>query len=66
MELDIGDKIIYEDIYGDSFKGLIIDVWTNDEKEITGYFLVTNSGLYIHFKPSSLEWVRLDESVPVP
>ena len=66
MELNIGDKIIYEDVYGDSFKGLVIDVWTNKDKEITGYFLVTNSGLYIHFKPVSLEWVRLDEAVPVP
>jgi hypothetical protein len=65
MELNIGDKIIYEDVYGDSFKGLIIDVWTNDNEEVTGYFLVTNSGLYIHFKPLSLEWVRLDESVPI-
>ena len=65
MELNIGDKIIYEDVYGDSFKGLIVDVWTNGDNEITGYFLVTNSGLYIHFKPISLEWVCLDESVPV-
>ena len=65
MELNICDKIIYEDVYGDSFKGLIIDVWTNDDEEITGYFLITNSGLYIHFKPSSLEWIRLDEAVPV-
>ena len=66
MELNIGDKIIYEDVYGDSFRGLIVDVWTNGEDEITGYFLVTNSGLYIHFKPDSLEWIRLDEAVPVP
>lgn len=65
MELNIGDKITYEDVYGDSFRGLIIDVWTNEDKEITGYFLVTNSGRYIHFKPISLEWVRLDEPVPV-
>lgn len=65
MELNIGDKIIYDDVYGDSFKGLVIDVWTNDDEEITGYFLVTNSGLYVHFKPSSLEWVSIEESVPV-
>ncbi|UCD08933.1 MAG: hypothetical protein JSU79_11355 [Dehalococcoidales bacterium] len=66
MELNIGDKIKYEDVYGDSFKGLIIDIWTNDDEEITGYFTVTNSGLYVHFKPDSLEWVCLEESVPVP
>jgi len=66
MELNIGDKIIYEDVYGDSFKGLIVDVWTNGDNEITGYFLVTNSGLYIHFKPDSLEWIRQVEAVPVP
>lgn len=65
MELNIGDKIKYDDVYGDSFKGLVIDVWTNDDEEITGYFLVTNSGLYVHFKPSSLEWVSIEESVPV-
>ena len=66
MELNIGDKIKYQDVYGDTFKGLIIDVWTNDKEEITGYFASTNSGLYVHFKPDSLEWVRLVESVPVP
>jgi hypothetical protein len=65
MELIIGDKIIYEDVYGDSFRGLIIDIWTNDDEEVTGYFAVTNSGLYIHLKPSNLEWCRLDKSVPV-
>jgi len=66
MELNIGDKIKYEDVYGDSFKALIIDVWTNDDGEITGYFSVTNSGLYVHFNTSSLDWVRLEQSVPVP
>lgn len=65
MEFNIGDKIIYEDTSGDSFKGQIIDVRTNDDEEITGYFAVSDLGLYIHFKVSSLEWVRLDESVPV-
>jgi hypothetical protein len=66
MVLNIGDKITYEDVYGDSFKGLIIDVWTNDDDEVTGYFVATNSGLYVHFKPSNLEWVSLDETVPIP
>jgi len=65
MVFNIGDKIIYEDVYGDSFKGLIIDIWTNDDEEVTGYFAVTNSGLYVHFKPSNLEWCRLEEAVPV-
>ena len=65
MKFNIGDKITYEDVYGDCFKGLIIDIWTNENEEVTGYFAVTNSGLYVHFKPTSLEWVRLDESVPV-
>jgi hypothetical protein len=65
MELCIGDKIIYKDVYGDCFKGLIIEIWTDDDQEITNYFAVTNSGLYIHIKPSSLEWVHLDKSVSV-
>lgn len=66
MEFNIGDKIIYDDVYGDSFKAMIIDIWTDDDGEIVGYFTVTNSGLYVHFKPDSLEWVHLDERVPVP
>lgn len=63
MEFSIGDKIIYQDVYGDSFKALIIDIWTDGNGETTGYFSVTNSGLYIHLKPSNLEWCHLDESV---
>ncbi len=65
MELNIGDNIVYEDSYGDSFKGNIIEIWKNDNEEITGYFAITNSGIYVHFKPHSLEWVRLEEQVPV-
>jgi hypothetical protein len=65
MELNIGDKIRYQDVYGDTFKALIIDIWTNNDEEITGYFAATNSGLYIHFKPDSLEWVCLEKSVNV-
>ena len=34
MELFIGDKIIYKDVYVDSFKALIIDVWVNDSGDI--------------------------------
>ena len=66
MELSIGDQIVYEDPYGGSFKGQIIEIWTNDNEAITGYFAVTNSGLFVHFKPTSLEWVRLEEQAPVP
>ena len=66
MELSVGDKIRYKDVNGDSFRALIIEIWKNDDGEITGYFSVTNSGLYVHFHASSLEWVRLEEQVPVP
>ena len=65
MELKIGDKVRYEDKYGDRFRALIIDVWKDDDGEITGYFSVTNSGLYIHFKPDRLEAIYLDEPVLV-
>ena len=65
MELNIGDKIIYEDSHFNFFIGEIVDIWKNDEEEISGYFVVTDTGLYVHFKPSSLEWVRLGEAVPV-
>ena len=64
--IKIGDKIRYEDAYGDRFKALIMEVWKNDDGEITGYFSVMNSGLYVHFKSDSLEWVHLDERVSVP
>lgn len=64
MAFNIGDRIIYEDIDGEYFKGEIVDVSTNNDKKITGYFTVTNSGLYVHFHASSLKWCRLDESVP--
>lgn len=66
MELKIGDKIRYEDKFGDCFRALIMENFTNDEGEITGYFAVTNAGLYIHFKPDSLVYIHLDEPVPVP
>ena len=66
MDLHIGDNIIYQDIYGDSFKGVVIDVSTNDNEEITGYFTLTDSGSYIHFHASSLNWVRLEQPVSVP
>ena len=65
MDLCIGDRIIYKDVYGDSFKGLIIDIWTDENQEITNYFTITNAGLYIHIKPSGLEWVCSDKSVSV-
>ncbi|HEY95892.1 MAG TPA: hypothetical protein G4O15_13255 [Dehalococcoidia bacterium] len=66
MKFNVGDKIIYEDVDLNLFKGEIVDIWRNDDEETTAYFVVTDSGLYIHFKPSSLEWCSLDESVPGP
>jgi len=66
MELNIGDKIIYEDTNSYYFKGEIVDIWKNDNEEITAYFVRTDNGLHVHFQPSSLKWVRLDEPVPVP
>lgn len=66
MELKIGDRIVYSDTDGDTFRGKIIDTSKNNEEEITGYFVVTNSGLYIHFHTGNLTWCRFDESVPVP
>ena len=65
MELGIGDEIIYEDFDGNSFKGSIVDVSTNDNGEITGYFTSTNTGLHIHVPASSIDFCRLDESVSV-
>lgn len=65
MELSIGDQIIYEDFDENSFKGSIVDVSTNDDGEVTGYFAATNSGLHIHVPASSSDFCRLDESVSV-
>ena len=66
MEINIGDQIIYEDGELNYFKGEIIDIWKDDFDEISAYFVATSSGLHIHFRPSSLEWCRLEESVPEP
>ncbi|MBN2075377.1 MAG: hypothetical protein JW762_07490 [Dehalococcoidales bacterium] len=63
MELNIGDKIIYEDSHSNFFKGEIVDIWKDDYEEISAYFVATDTGLHIHFKPSSLEYCRLDESL---
>ena len=63
MEYIVGDQIIYEDGDLNSFKGEIVDIWKDDYDEISAYFIATSSGLHIHFKPSSLEWCRLEESV---
>lgn len=62
MEFNVGDKIIYEDTNLYFFKGEIVDIWKNDNEEITAYFVRTDNGLHIHFQPRSLEWCRLDES----
>ena len=61
MKFILGDVIIYEDDVSNFFKGEIIDIWKNDNEEITAYFVRTDNGLHIHFQPSSLKWVRLDE-----
>ena len=65
MEFNMGDKIIYEDLDFNVFKGEIIDIWKNDNEEISAYFIRTDTGLHIHLKPSSLEWCRPDKSVPI-
>lgn len=65
MKFNIGDQIIYEDGNLNFFKGEIVDIWKDDYEEISAYFVATNTGLHIHFKPSNIEWVRLDESIPV-
>jgi len=65
MDFNIGDKVIYEDLQFNIFKGEVIDIWKDDDGVKTAYFLETDSGLHIHLKPSSLEWCRLDKSVPV-
>ena len=65
MEINVGDKIIYEDGDLNFFTGKIVDIWKNDENQISGYFVVTDTELYIHFKPSSLGCVRLGETIPV-
>ena len=65
MEFNIGDKIIYEDLHFNIFNGEVVDIWKDDDGVKTAYFLETDSGLHIHLKPGSLEWCRLDKSVPV-
>ncbi|MFC1947308.1 hypothetical protein ACFLXY_05225 [Chloroflexota bacterium] len=66
MEFNVGEKIIYEDTNLNFFKGEIVDIWKNDDEEKSAYFVITDTGLYIYFKTSSLEWCRLDESVAAP
>ncbi|MFC1947950.1 hypothetical protein ACFLXY_08535 [Chloroflexota bacterium] len=66
VEINIGDRIIYEDKGGASIKGEIVDISKNNDEEITGYYMVTNKGAYIHFHASSLKSCRLDKSEPVP
>ena len=65
MEFNIGDKVIYEDLHFNIFKGEVVDIWEDDDGVKTAYFLETDSGLHIHLKAGSLEWCRLDKSVPV-
>jgi len=66
MDFNLGDKIIYEDTNLNFFKGEIVKTWAEDNEEITAYLVGTETGLYVHFKPDSLEYVRLDESVAGP
>ena len=62
MNINIGDRIIYqdEDRDGEYETGEIVDIWENNEM-ITGYFATLESGLYVHIKPNSLNWCKLPE-----
>ena len=66
MKLNIGNRIIYEDKGGVFIKGEIADIMTHSDGEITGYFVKSDSGTYIHFHASSLRQCHLDKSVLVP
>ena len=62
MSNNVGDLIIYadKDKNGACIKGEIVDIWKNNSKEITDYFVVLDSGRYVTVKPNYPDWCQLD------
>ncbi|UCC17091.1 MAG: hypothetical protein JSU58_00625 [Dehalococcoidales bacterium] len=63
MFINIGDRVLYQNEDSDRtyLTGEIVDIWRNRKNEITGYFAVLDSGLYVHIKPDSSNWCKLPE-----
>lgn len=68
MAFNVGDQVIYEDtgINGECIQGEIVDIWKNNSKKITNYFVTLDSGIYVQFTPRNLKWSKADETVLVP
>ena len=63
MAVYIGDMIVCQDRDrgGECVKGKIVDIWKNNDGEITDYFVSLDSGLYTHVKPNYPGWFKIDE-----
>ena len=63
MDINFGDRILYEDSQGQCLKGEIVDIWKNHRKEITDYISLIDSGKMIRVKPNYPNWCKLEECV---
>ena len=60
MTFSIGDAVKYEDGDGKYLLGEIVDVWNNsNEKRITGYFVILDSGEFVHVQPDNNHWRKV-------
>ena len=57
MTLKVGDKILYKD----DDKGLIVDIWRNNRKEITNYIVDLDSGTFTNIKPNYPNCIKLED-----
>ncbi|HEY94622.1 MAG TPA: hypothetical protein G4O15_06745 [Dehalococcoidia bacterium] len=68
MAFDVGDQVIYEDkgIDGERIKGVIIDIWKNNRKKITNYFVMLDSGIYVQITSHNLKWNKVEAPALIP
>ena len=63
MHINIGDRIVYTDRDGAQLNGEVVDIFKNNSKEITDYFVELDSGQYVNEKPNYPNWFKRDKLV---
>jgi hypothetical protein len=67
MIFNVGDQVIYEDtgIDGRCLRGEVVDIWKINS-EITNYFTILDSGVFVQFTPHNPRWKKIEEQVLIP
>ena len=67
MTFNVGDRVIYADSGIDEgcLRGEIVDIWKIN-REITNYFTILDSGVFVQFTPLNPKWRKVEEQVLIP